>query len=56
MYSKEKMFYNTDWTGVNIPHFIEISNDYLIWYNESRKKSLGYMSPMEYRRNLGLSA
>ena len=54
---KNEMFYNTDWTGIIISDFIEISNNYLIWYNESRiKKSLGYMSPMEYRRSLGLVA
>ena len=51
------MFYNTDWTGISISDFIEILNNYLVWYNESRiKKSLGYMSPMEYRRSLGLVA
>lgn len=27
------------------------------WYNEKRiKKSLGYLSPIEYRRSLGLVA
>ena len=51
------MFYNTDWTGVSIPDFIKILNNYLVWYNELRiKKSLGYMSPMEYRRSLGVAA
>lgn len=51
------MFYNTDWTGVSISDFIKILNNYLVWYNELRiKKSLGYMSPMEYRRSLGLAA
>ena len=54
---KNEMFYNTDWTGVSIPDFIKILNNYLVWYNELRiKKSLGYMSPMEYRRSLGLAA
>lgn len=54
---KNEMFYNTDWTGISISDFIEILNNYLVWYNESRiKKSLGYMSPMEYRRSLGLAA
>ena len=53
---KNEMFYNTDWTGISISDFTEILNNYLVWYNESRiKKSLGYMSPMEYRRNLGLA-
>ena len=54
---KNEMFYNTDWTGISISDFIEILNNYLVWYNESRiKQSLGYMSPMEYRRSLGLVA
>ena len=51
------MFYNADWTDVSISDFIDILNSYLNWYNESRiKKSLGYMSPMEFRRSLGLAA
>ena len=51
---KNEMFYNTDWTGVSISDFIKILNNYLVWYNELRiKKSLGYMSHMEYRRSLG---
>ena len=53
---KNEMFYNTDWTGVSISEFITVLNNYINWYNESRiKKSLGYMSPMEYRRSLGIS-
>lgn len=53
---KNEMFYNTDWTGKSISDFIAILNEYLIWYNESRiKKTLGYKSPMEYRRSLGLA-
>lgn len=52
---KVEMFYGIDWSGVSIDEFIEILNDYLVWYNEKRiKSSLGYMSPMEYRRALGL--
>lgn len=52
---KNEMFYNTDWTGINISD-LDILNHYLVWYNETRiKKSLGYMSPMEYRRSLGLA-
>lgn len=54
---KNEMFYDIDWTGVNIENFIKILNEYLIWYNEKRiKVSLGNMSPMEYRRSLGLTA
>ena len=54
---KNEMFCNTDWTGVSSSEFIDILNNYLYWYNEKRiKQSLGYLSPMEYRRSLGLTA
>lgn len=54
---KNEMFYGQDWTGVSIPEFIEMLNEYLVWYNETRiKLSLGNMSPREYRKSLGLAA
>ncbi len=54
---KNGMFYNRDWTGVSIQGFIDILNEYLAWYNEKRiKVSLGNMSPLEYRKSLGLAA
>jgi len=49
------MFYNTGWTGASLSDFMDILNNYPVWHNETRiKKSLGYMSPMEYRWSLGL--
>lgn len=52
---KNEMFYNRSWQGVGTKQFISILNDYLIWYREKRiKLSLGGLSPMEYRRKLGL--
>ena len=37
-------------------HFIEELNKYILWYNCHRiKKSLGSMSPMEYRIKLGIN-
>ena len=49
------MFYNRYWKGVSIPEFIDVLNEYLVWYNEKRiKVSLGNMSPVEYRQSLGL--
>ena len=52
---KNEFFYFRDWSDVTVDEFIEKLNDYLIWYNEKRiKKSLGYLSPLEYRRSLGL--
>ena len=38
-----------------VKQFISILNDYLIWYREKRiKLPLHGLSPMEYRRKLGL--
>lgn len=54
---KNEMFYNRSWSGVSIDEFIDILDGYLHWYNEKRiKMSLGAMSPLEYRRSLGLVA
>lgn len=54
---KNEMFYNRNWSGVTIEQFIAILNEYLTWYNVTRiKTSLGNMSPLEYRRSLGLAA
>ena len=52
---KNEMFYNRSWQGVSTKEFIAILNDYLIWYREKLKLSLGGLSPMEYRRSLGLT-
>ena len=54
---KNEMFYNRDWSEISISDFIIILNNYLVWYNEKRiKVSLGNMSPLEYRRSLGIAA
>ena len=54
---KNEMFYNRTWEGVTIEEFIDILNTYIQWYSEKRiKVSLGGMSPMQYRRSLGLVA
>ena len=53
---KNEMFYDRSWKGVSIEEFVETLDKYLHWYNEDRiKKSLNWMSPIEYRRSLGLS-
>ena len=50
-----EMFYNRSWQDVGIKQFISTLNDYLLWYREKRiKLSLGGLSPIEYRRSLGL--
>ncbi len=54
---KNEMFYYKNWKDVTIDEFIEILDKYIYWYNEKRiKLSLGAMSPIEYRRSLGLTA
>ena len=53
---KNEMFYGRKWEGVSIEDFIQIVNEYILWYNTKRiKKSLNNMSPMEYRQSLGLA-
>lgn len=54
---KNEFFYNQDWKDTTIEEFIQKLDEYLHWYNEKRiKKSLGYLSPIEYRRAIGLAA
>lgn len=53
---KNEMFYGRSWMGVSIDAFIGELDAYIRWYNEKRiKLSLGGMSPLEYRRSLGLA-
>lgn len=52
---KNEMFYDRSWKDTSIEEFVAILDNYIRWYNEDRiKKSLGWMSPLEYRRSLGL--
>ena len=54
---KNEFFYGKQWKDVPIEEFIGFLDDYIRWYNECRiKESLGWMSPLEYRRSLGLAA
>ena len=53
---KNEMFYGCSWIGVSIEQFVEQLNDYMKWYAEKRiKLSLGGMSPLNYRRSLGIA-
>ena len=52
---KNEMFYNQDWTDIKISEFIDLLNEYLLWYNTKRIK-LGYMSLWEYHQSLSLVA
>ena len=41
---------------MTIEEFSHELDKYLHWYSEKRiKKSLGYLSPVEYKRSLGFS-
>lgn len=53
---KNEMFYGRSWKDVSLDDFMATVNNYIHWYNEARiKESLGWMSPLEYRRSLGLT-
>ena len=52
---KNEFYYHRDWKNTSVEDFIKQLNDYIIWYNSKRiKSSLGYKSPIDYRRSLGL--
>lgn len=54
---KNEMFYYRDWSGTTIDEFIDKLDRYIRWYNDKRiKMSLDAMSPVEYRKSLGLVA
>ena len=54
---KVEFFHGCDWDGVTIGEFVGMLDAYLRWYRDVRIKSdLGYRSPMQYRRDLGLAA
>jgi len=52
---KNEMFHYRSWKDVSIDKFILELDSYLRWYNEKRiKMSLGGLSPISYRKKLGL--
>lgn len=54
---KNEMFYNKNWNHISIDSFIRELDEYLHWYNAERiKMSLGGMSPLQYRRSLGIAS
>ena len=53
---KIEMFYGHNWDDYNIDQFITELDSYMVWYCEDRIKStLGGVSPLKYRRRLGLA-
>ena len=54
---KNELFYPRSWMSTTIEQFVEALDSYIGWYNEERiKSSLGFRSPVEHRRSLGLAA
>lgn len=54
---KNKMFYEREWKNISIDEFIERLDTYIHWYAEKRRKlSLNGLSPIQYRKSLGLIA
>jgi transposase InsO family protein len=54
---KVKMYFGEGWEKRTLAELREAVDAYLHWYNEERiKVSLGGLSPLHYRRQLGLAA
>jgi len=54
---KTELFYPRNWQCATIEQFIHAADLYIRWYIHSRIKiSLGALSPVDYRRSLGISA
>lgn len=52
---KNEMFYGRSWKDISIEAFMKTVDEYIHWYNEILiKESLGWMSPLQYRRRIGL--
>lgn len=54
---KAELFYHRNWQNTSLEQFMEEVDSYIRWYNEKRIKiSLGGLSPLEYRKDLGIAA
>lgn len=54
---KTELFYPRNWQTTSLEQFIQTLDAYIRWYNDKRIKiSLGSLSPVEYRRSLGIIA
>ncbi len=54
---KTEMFFARGWLSTTIEDFVAALDAYIRWYTEVRiKSSLGFRSPVEHRRSLGLAA
>ena len=53
---KTEFFYDKDWSDYSIDEFIRELNNYIYWYCEDRIKiTLGGLSPLNYRRSMGIA-
>lgn len=53
---KIEMFFSRSWLSTTIEEFVAALDAYIHWYNEARiKMSLGFRSPTEHRRSLGIA-
>ena len=53
---KNEMFFSRDWLSTTIEEFVAALDAYVRWYNGVRiKSSLGFLSPIEHRRRLGIA-
>jgi hypothetical protein len=54
---KVEFFCERDWQGVAMDGLMGEFDGCMVWYRDRRRKSdLGHVSPMQYRKNLGLAA
>ena len=54
---KTEMFFAREWLSTTIEEFVTALDAYIRWYNDARiKSSLGFRSPAEHRRILGIAA
>ena len=52
---KTEFFYPRDWYDISIEEFIREIDQYMNWYRTDRiKQTLGYLSPLNYRRRMGV--
>lgn len=53
---KTEMFFARDWLATTVEEFVTALDAYIRWYNDVRiKGSLGFRSPAEHRRSLGIA-
>ena len=54
---ENKFLYYDDWGEVPIEEFLKELDAYMHYYTEEREKeSLGWLSPFQYRKSLGIAA